>query len=231
MRRRCDYDDDGHGMWFSSFVVFGVLGGSEASADPDIRTCFLGTTARTMITERSSSSACACATPVDGCGRDSHCHRRHSRSCSDHDAVDTNDHQNWEWVLNDDVSEANYLNRLIFDRLSVTDLTHHPRLKTPMFLSSTVLRSADYGEECLGVFKDRAGLERESGMDLFVLRNVVMSPFQAAAGFVGKLADIFRETLEECLKVRRALIVEFAWRGCARHLLHCHPSLRMDMNR
>jgi hypothetical protein len=105
-----------------------------------------------------------------------------------------------EWVVNDDVAEANYLNRCIFDRLSVTDLGQNPRT-TPMFLSSTILKHEEYGE-CLKHFKERVGLETESNQDLFVLRNVVMSPFQASADFVANIADTFRNVLEDSLKVR-----------------------------
>ncbi|KAF5326606.1 hypothetical protein D9611_000881 [Ephemerocybe angulata] len=108
------------------------------------------------------------------------------------------DGEQWEWVLNDDVSEANYLNRCIFDRLSVTDIGQHPR-KVPLFISATVLQAQDYGV-CLERLKERAGLEAGSGRDLFVLRNVVMSPFQAGAGFVGKMEEAFRRVLEESLK-------------------------------
>lgn len=111
------------------------------------------------------------------------------------------DDELYEWVLNDDVSEANYLNRRVFDRLSVTDLTQDPD-KTPMFISSTIMRSEDYGE-CMRKFKERVGLETESGVDLYVLRHAVMSPFQNGAGFASRLADTFKEVLEECLKVCR----------------------------
>ena len=47
----------------------------------------------------------------------------------------------------------------------------------------------------------RLGLETESRQDLFVLRNVVMSPFQAAGDFVQNLADEFQKVLEEETKV------------------------------
>jgi len=131
-----------------------------------------------------------------------------------------------EWVLNEDVEEANYLNRCIFDRLSVTDVGQlhmegddydedldeafglanklsngGKRGRTPMFLSSTILKADDYGD-CLKRLKERAGLETESGRDLFVLRNVVMSPFQAGADFVAKIAETFKEVMQDCLKVR-----------------------------
>ena len=46
------------------------------------------------------------------------------------------------------------------------------------------------------------GLETDSRQDLFVLRNVVMSPFQSAGDFVQNLAEIFQAGLEEEVKVR-----------------------------
>lgn len=111
----------------------------------------------------------------------------------------------YEWVLNDDVSEANYLNRRIYDRLSVTDLSQDPDT-IPMFISSAIMRSEDYGD-CMKRFKERAGLETESGVDLYVLRHAVMSPFQTGAGFARRLAETFQEVLEDCLKVRSATVI------------------------
>ncbi|KAF4616928.1 hypothetical protein D9613_008569 [Agrocybe pediades] len=99
------------------------------------------------------------------------------------------------WIINDDVEEANYLNKCIFDRLSVTSVHDNP-LDIPMFISSTTFSQENYGE-CLRLYKERLGLETDSEQDLFVLRNVVMSPFQATATFASKVADTFRKTLEE----------------------------------
>ena len=117
----------------------------------------------------------------------------------DNTSPEEEEEDEYEWILNEDVSESNYLNRCIFDRLSITDIGQTPQ-KTPMFLSSSIWKAEDYGD-CLKRFKERAGLETDSGMDLFVLRNVVMSPFQAGPDFAKKLADTFKEVLEECLKV------------------------------
>ncbi|EMD41726.1 hypothetical protein CERSUDRAFT_102127 [Gelatoporia subvermispora B] len=97
--------------------------------------------------------------------------------------------------LNTDVEEANYLNNLIFQRLSVTLVNEKPA-DTPMFLSATTFALKDYGT-CATNYKKRLGLETESGQDLFVLRNVVMSPFQTAGDFVQELANIFRQTVVE----------------------------------
>lgn len=97
--------------------------------------------------------------------------------------------------VNDDVEEANYLNNRIFDRLSLTSVGEQPQ-DIPMFLSATQFGHADYAE-CAEEYKRRLGLETRSQQDLFVLRNVVMSPFQGAGDFVQNIADIFQSTLEE----------------------------------
>ncbi|KAH9946373.1 PLP-dependent transferase [Epithele typhae] len=97
--------------------------------------------------------------------------------------------------VNDDVEEANYLNKRVFDRLSITRPHIDPKT-VPLFLTATTFALEDYGE-CVVDFQRRLGLETESGQDLFLLRNVVMSPFQSAGDFVQKLADIFQGVLEE----------------------------------
>ncbi|KAF8198646.1 group II decarboxylase [Pholiota molesta] len=99
------------------------------------------------------------------------------------------------WEVNDDVEEANYLNRCIFERLSVTRVDDDPLTK-PIYITSTTFAPDDYGK-CLTTFKKRLGLETASNQSLFVLRNVVMSPFQLTADFAGHIADIFRRTLVE----------------------------------
>ncbi|KAJ6487082.1 PLP-dependent transferase [Mycena vitilis] len=100
--------------------------------------------------------------------------------------------------VNEDVEEANHLNKRIFDRLSVTTPCTKPD-DIPLFLSATTFAQADYGK-CVVNFQRRMGLETESKQDLFVLRNVVMSPFQAAGDFVQELASIFQQVLEEEVK-------------------------------
>lgn len=104
---------------------------------------------------------------------------------------------------NTDVEEANYLNNAVFKRLSITTPNVRPET-IPMFLSSTTFSTAGYGE-CVRHFKERLELETESDQDLFVLRNVVMSPFQTAGDFVQKIADIFQGVLVEEMQVRRVL--------------------------
>lgn len=102
-------------------------------------------------------------------------------------------------VANSDVEEANYLNNAIFKRLSITTPNKDPK-EIPMFLSATTFKVAEYGV-CVQHFKERLQLETDSDQDLFVLRNVVMSPFQTAGNFVQELADIFQGVMEEEMQV------------------------------
>lgn len=108
-------------------------------------------------------------------------------------------------VPNTDVEEANFLNNSIFKRLSITTPFVKPEL-IPMFLSSTTFKMEEYGE-CATHFKERMGLETESNQDLFVLRNVVMSPFQTAGDFVQSLANIFQTVLEEEMHVSNSSLI------------------------
>ncbi|KAH9884505.1 PLP-dependent transferase [Cubamyces lactineus] len=100
--------------------------------------------------------------------------------------------------VNDDVEEANYLNNRVFSRFSVTSPKVDPKT-VDLFLSSTVFAQDDYGD-CVRNFQTRMGLETDSRQDLFVLRNVVMSPFQSAGDFVQTLAETFQAGLEEEVK-------------------------------
>ncbi|GBE87629.1 PLP-dependent transferase [Sparassis crispa] len=100
--------------------------------------------------------------------------------------------------VNEDVEEANYLNKRIFERLSITTTDKTPQ-DVPIFISSSVFEMKNYGK-CATRFKERLGLETRSEQDLFILRNVVMSPFQTAGDFVQKLADIFQGVLEDEVK-------------------------------
>lgn len=100
---------------------------------------------------------------------------------------------------NEDVEEANYLNNRIFKRLSMTKVKTLPK-DVPLFLSSTVFAYKDYGQRVKN-FERRLGLEIESDQDLFVLRNVCMSPFQTAGNFCQSIADTFQSILEEEIEV------------------------------
>lgn len=101
-------------------------------------------------------------------------------------------------TLNTSVEEANWLNRRIFEALSVTEAKEDPR-KIPFYLTSTTFAEADYGE-CADRFKARLGLEGKQ--DLFVLRNVVMSPFTTTHDFMPVLIKAFTDVVEKEVKVK-----------------------------
>ncbi|KAH9983311.1 pyridoxal phosphate-dependent transferase [Russula compacta] len=100
-------------------------------------------------------------------------------------------------AINQDISEANYLNARIYNRLSLKSMTEKLEHKKAIIMSS-VLSQKEYGA-CLTRFKDRLGLSGEE--DLYVLVNVSMSPFVSPSNFEQVLADAFREVAEEEVKV------------------------------
>ena len=123
--------------------------------------------------------------------------------------------------VNTDVEEANYLNQCIFAEFSVTDNDTAPSTMQ-LFLSATVFEREDYGE-CADEFKRyvvmfwrvygilmwparRLGLETVSKQPLFVLRNVVMSPFPTERSFIRELAQIFYDRVEAETEVRCVFI-------------------------
>lgn len=100
-------------------------------------------------------------------------------------------------TINTNVEEANYMNRRIFERLSATDPDEDPR-DTPIYITSSTFAVEDYGE-CVKHFKMRLGLDGPE--DLFVMRNVVMSPFSTAHDYLDNLISIFKGILEEEVEV------------------------------
>jgi hypothetical protein len=101
---------------------------------------------------------------------------------------------------NEDVEEANYLMKRVIQALSVDSPTDDPT-KIPLYLTSTEFSDELYGN-CKKHYMKRLGL-KDSTQDLMVLRNVVMSPFPTDGNFIGKLADIFRQTVERETEVVR----------------------------
>ncbi|KAL7272691.1 hypothetical protein RUND412_004487 [Rhizina undulata] len=95
--------------------------------------------------------------------------------------------------LNKDVEEANYLNKSIVERLSITSPDKKPA-EVPFFITSTEFAQGEYGA-CTNNFKKRLGLEGDQ--NLFVLRNVVLSSFPTEGNFIKTLADIFQGVFEE----------------------------------
>jgi hypothetical protein len=105
-------------------------------------------------------------------------------------------------AVNEDISEANYLNARIYDRLSLKSLSEKLE-NTKVIIMSSVLSQKEYGA-CLTKFKERLGLSGQE--DLVVLVNVSMSPFISPSNFEQALADAFREVAEEEVEVRLDLV-------------------------
>lgn len=111
---------------------------------------------------------------------------------------------NWyrsDGTINTELEEANYLMKRVVNRLSITTTTGDPR-KVPLFLTSTQFEPALYGQ-CAQNFMRRLGLDA-CAQDLWVLRNVVMSPFPTDKDFIQTLMytlqQVIIEEVEECRK-------------------------------
>ena len=108
--------------------------------------------------------------------------------------------RNPDGTLNDDIEEANYLNKRIAQILCVDSPSDDPTA-IPLYLSSTEFAQHEYGD-CNTNFKKRLGLP-PSEEKLFVLRNVVMSPFPTDGNFISKLGTEFRRVVQKEVKVCR----------------------------
>ncbi|CAG8734348.1 8858_t:CDS:2, partial [Racocetra fulgida] len=95
--------------------------------------------------------------------------------------------------VNEDVNEANYLNQRLFEKFSLTSYRQTNKSK-PLILTSTVLKQSAYGH-CLTNFKNRLGLKGDQ--DLYVLINVVMSPWPTEFDFISILTNAFKQSLKE----------------------------------
>jgi hypothetical protein len=106
-------------------------------------------------------------------------------------------HENGE--LNTDLEEANYLMKRVVDRLSITSPNTDPST-IPIYLTSTQFLPEDYGA-CAHKFMERMGVKK-SDQSLFVIRNVVMSPFPTKRDFISTimkdLEDVVKGVVEEC---------------------------------
>ncbi|KAL8801326.1 MAG: hypothetical protein Q9182_004532 [Xanthomendoza sp. 2 TL-2023] len=103
-------------------------------------------------------------------------------------------------TLNDDVEEANYLNRRVVESLSVDSPEDEPT-KIPFYLTSTEFDHGMYGV-CAQHFKKRLGLAKDE-LSLFVLRNVLMTPFPTEGNFIDTMVNIFQEVVEREVEVCR----------------------------
>jgi hypothetical protein len=106
-----------------------------------------------------------------------------------------------EGKVNEEVTEANFLNRRLFERFSVTKRQDDPYTRE-LIVGSTSLDVDTYGV-ALAKLKERLGLK--GGGDLTVMTLVPMSPFPTAHNMVKSFADTFKsaalEEIEVCLSV------------------------------
>jgi hypothetical protein len=96
-------------------------------------------------------------------------------------------------VVNQDVVEASNLGKRVFERLSISKVTDNVPDK-PLVLTSTQFTQDSY-KTCLTNFKTRLGLV--GAQDLYVLVNVVMSPFPTEGNFTREIADSLQKVIEE----------------------------------
>lgn len=113
---------------------------------------------------------------------------------------------NWKYedqTLNTDLEEANYFMKSVVDRLSIVTANTDPG-KIPIILTSTKFSSEDYGL-CMEKFVERLGIPKaaQPHQSLFVLRNVVMSPFPTYKEFIDVLMKDFQKVIREEVKVCR----------------------------
>ncbi|GKU09337.1 unnamed protein product [Fusarium langsethiae] len=102
--------------------------------------------------------------------------------------------------LNTDLEEANYLMKRVVDRLSITSPNTDPST-IPIYLTSTQFLPEDYGT-CAHKFMERMGV-KPSDQSLFVIRNVVMSPFPTKKDFISTIMnDLEKVVIEEVKKCR-----------------------------
>jgi len=107
---------------------------------------------------------------------------------------------NKDGKLNTDTFEANKLMQRVVQHFSVDSPGDKPN-EIPLYLTSTEFSPELYGE-CAKNFKKRLGLDDSDGHDLFVLRNVVMSPFPTEKDFITELTNIFKKVVEVEVQVR-----------------------------
>ena len=111
---------------------------------------------------------------------------------------------NWKYedgTLNEDVEEANYLMQRVIERVSLDSPSDMPT-EIPFYLTSTEFTHELYGK-CAETFKKRLNLKDNANAPqaLFVLRNVVMSPFPSQNGFIGSIMKEFKKVVEEEVEV------------------------------
>jgi hypothetical protein len=99
--------------------------------------------------------------------------------------------------VNENINEANYLNRRLYEEFSLTGSEDTNKNKF-LILTSTQFKQENYGN-CLKNFKKRLGLKGDQ--DLYVLINVVMSPWVTEFEFLNELTKKFKSTLQDLVGV------------------------------
>ncbi|KAE8354962.1 pyridoxal phosphate-dependent transferase [Aspergillus coremiiformis] len=146
---------------------------------------------------------------------------------------------NWRYddedkTWNTDIEEANYLMRHVVERLSISSPDQDPT-KIPFYLTSTEFTNELYGK-CAKEFKRRLGLP-QCDRSLFVLRNVVMSPFPTDNDFISTMVDYFRSVVEDGVRLCRTrnargpAIHRFIVHGTDQIFLAYQPSFHLGKHR
>ncbi|XRM42698.1 hypothetical protein ABZX51_005909 [Aspergillus tubingensis] len=102
--------------------------------------------------------------------------------------------------LNEDLEEANNLMKRVVNRFSVNSSDSNPTTR-PLYLTSTEFEPELYGE-CAQEFMHRLGVKKMP-QNLFVLRNVVMSPFPTDMKFIDELMQEFKKVVMQEVIVSR----------------------------
>jgi glutamate/tyrosine decarboxylase-like PLP-dependent enzyme len=104
-------------------------------------------------------------------------------------------------TLNPDLSQANRLNKALYDRLSINpgdDIYGYN-----LIVSTTDLNTAQYGDIFIQDYKRRLGVGDSAGASVTVLRSVVMDPWiteTTKGSFLDVLEDEFRKAVTEALE-------------------------------
>ncbi|KAF8813146.1 PLP-dependent transferase [Phlegmacium glaucopus] len=112
--------------------------------------------------------------------------------------------------VNEDVVEANNLGERIFEKLSVSSVSDRIQDR-PLILTSTRFSKKGYGK-CLESLKERLGLNLKDERDLYVLVNVVMSPFPTDFNFTQTIATSLESVIKQEVdisKFRNTLTPDF----------------------
>ncbi|CAG8628757.1 15509_t:CDS:2, partial [Racocetra persica] len=136
-------------------------------------------------------------------------------------------------VTNKDVIEANYLNQRLYEKFSLTT-SKDKNVDKRLILTSTQFEQKHY-KNCLTNFKNRLGLEGDQ--DLYVLINVVMSPWVTEFEFLRELTTTFKETLQDIVKLSvfrnkvRPDLHAFVMQGVEKLYLTHLPMFQMENHR